>query len=55
MSLELKPGDLLSETELSKVLNLSRTPIREVIMKLNYFMWVNLLEKGELPYKDFIK
>ena len=34
MSLELKPGDLLSETELSKVLNLSRTPIREVIMKL---------------------
>lgn len=34
MSLELKPGDLLSETELSKTLNLSRTPIREVIMKL---------------------
>ena len=23
--------------------------------KLNYFMCVNLLEKGELPYKDFIK
>ncbi|MDO4535704.1 MAG: GntR family transcriptional regulator [Clostridium perfringens] len=34
MSLELKPGELLSETELSKKLNLSRTPIREVIMKL---------------------
>lgn len=34
MSLELKPGDLLSETDLSKKLSLSRTPIREVIMKL---------------------
>lgn len=34
MSLELKPGDLLSETDLSKKLNLSRTPIREVIMRL---------------------
>lgn len=34
MSLELKPGELLSELELSEKLNLSRTPIREVIMKL---------------------
>lgn len=34
MSLELKPGELLSELELGERLNLSRTPIREVIMKL---------------------
>ncbi|QJA07782.1 GntR family transcriptional regulator [Romboutsia sp. CE17] len=34
MSLELKPGEFLSELELADKLNLSRTPIREVIMKL---------------------
>ena len=34
MSLELKPGELLSELELAEKLNLSRTPIREVIMRL---------------------
>lgn len=34
MSLELKPGDLLSEGELAQQLNISRTPIREVLMRL---------------------
>ena len=34
MSLELKPGEVLSEMELAEKLNLSRTPIREVIMRL---------------------
>ncbi|CEI73315.1 MULTISPECIES: GntR family transcriptional regulator [Romboutsia] len=34
MSLELKPGELLSESDLSEKLNISRTPIREVLMKL---------------------
>ncbi|RDY27335.1 GntR family transcriptional regulator [Romboutsia weinsteinii] len=34
MSLELKPGDLLSESDLSEKLNISRTPIREVLMRL---------------------
>ncbi|MGL5151269.1 MAG: GntR family transcriptional regulator, partial [Clostridium sp.] len=34
MSLELKPGELLSESDLAKKLNLSRTPIREVLSKL---------------------
>lgn len=34
MSLELKPGELLSESDLSEKLKISRTPIREVIMKL---------------------
>lgn len=32
--LNLKPGDLINETELANSLNLSRTPIREIIMKL---------------------
>lgn len=34
MCLELKPGELLSESELAKKLNVSRTPIREVLIKL---------------------
>ena len=34
MCLELKPGELLSESDLSEKLNISRTPIREVIMRL---------------------
>lgn len=34
MSIQLKPGDLISESDLSEKLNISRTPIREVLMKL---------------------
>ncbi|MBP2032652.1 DNA-binding GntR family transcriptional regulator [Clostridium algifaecis] len=34
MSLELKPGQSISETELAQELGISRTPIREVLMKL---------------------
>ncbi|MGL5051654.1 MAG: GntR family transcriptional regulator, partial [Fusobacteriaceae bacterium] len=29
LSLVLRPGDAISETEISKILNISRTPIRE--------------------------
>ena len=34
MTLNLKPGELLSEAELSERLGISRTPIREVLMRL---------------------
>ncbi|EGT3615259.1 GntR family transcriptional regulator [Clostridium perfringens] len=34
MCLELKPGEILSESDLAKKLNVSRTPIREVLIKL---------------------
>jgi GntR family transcriptional regulator, rspAB operon transcriptional repressor len=34
MSLELKPGQAISEIELAEALQLSRTPIREVLAKL---------------------
>ncbi|WP_338471870.1 GntR family transcriptional regulator [Niallia sp. XMNu-256] len=34
MSLELKPGQSISEVELAEALGLSRTPIREVLAKL---------------------
>lgn len=34
MCLGLKPGELLSESDLAKKLNVSRTPIREILIKL---------------------
>ena len=34
MSLQLQPGQSLSEVELAELLNTSRTPIREVLIKL---------------------
>lgn len=34
ISLELAPGDKISETEIAKELNLSRTPIREAFIEL---------------------
>lgn len=34
MALELKPGQMISEVDLAKNLNVSRTPIREVLIKL---------------------
>jgi GntR family transcriptional regulator, rspAB operon transcriptional repressor len=34
MTLELKPGQSISETELAHELKISRTPVREVIMRL---------------------
>ncbi|WP_300351632.1 GntR family transcriptional regulator [Clostridium sp.] len=34
MCLELKPGELLSESDLAKKLSISRTPIREVLIRL---------------------
>ena len=34
MNINLKPGETINETELSSILNVSRTPIREAIAKL---------------------
>jgi GntR family transcriptional regulator, rspAB operon transcriptional repressor len=34
MSLKLKPGQSINESELSQQLNISRTPIREILMRL---------------------
>lgn len=34
MSLDLKPGELLSESDLAEKLSISRTPVREVLMML---------------------
>ena len=43
MSLELKPGQAISEIELADMLNISRTPIREVMAKLKEEYLVEVL------------
>ena len=43
MSLELKPGQAISEIELAEMLNISRTPIREVMAKLKEEYLVEVL------------
>jgi len=42
-SLELKPGTMLSENELSSALGLSRTPVREALIELNKIRIVEIL------------
>lgn len=36
LNLEYKPGQMISETEISELLNVSRTPVREVFIRLSY-------------------
>lgn len=43
MSLELRPGQAISEIELADMLNISRTPIREVMAKLKEEYLVEVL------------
>ena len=42
-SLELAPGSMLSENELSSALGLSRTPVREALIELNKIRIVEIL------------
>ena len=47
INLEFMPGDYLEEKKLSELLNVSRTPIREALARLEAEMWVsNLPRKG---------
>ena len=43
MSLELRPGQEISEIELAEALQISRTPIREVMTKLREENLVNVI------------
>lgn len=36
LNLDYKPGQMISETEISELLNVSRTPVREVFIRLSY-------------------
>lgn len=47
INLEFMPGDYLEEKKLSELLNVSRTPIREALARLEAEMWVsNIPRKG---------
>ncbi len=46
IELEYKPGELLNEKELAKEFEVSRTPIREVLLKLSHLGLVNIIPRA---------
>ncbi len=47
LNLEYKPGQMISESEISELLNVSRTPVREVFIRLSYEKLLNIYpQKG---------
>jgi len=51
ISQKLKPGQLVTEDELAKKYNVSRTPIREILRKLEYEELVKISNKRILIYE----
>lgn len=59
LNLEYKPGQMISETEISELLKVSRTPVREVFIRLSYEKLINIYpQKGtfvsliDLPFVE---
>lgn len=50
LSLELKPGAMISETALSERFQLSRTPIRDVLKQLSLEQYVDIYPKKAISY-----
>ncbi len=47
LNLQYKPGQMISETEISEMLKVSRTPVREVFIRLSYEKLLNIYpQKG---------
>jgi len=47
LNLEYKPGQMISENEIAESLNVSRTPVREVFIRLSYEKLLNIYpQKG---------
>lgn len=47
LNLDYKPGRMISETEISEMLKVSRTPVREVFIRLSYEKLINIYpQKG---------
>jgi DNA-binding GntR family transcriptional regulator len=47
LNLEYKPGQMISETEISELLKVSRTPVREVFIRLSYEKLISIYpQKG---------
>lgn len=56
MNLSLKPGEEISEAEISEALNVSRTPVREAIVKLKEEKLINVFpQKGSLVSRMNLK
>ena len=51
ISQKLQPGQLVTEDELAKTYNVSRTPIREIVRKLEYEELVKITNKRILIYE----
>jgi DNA-binding GntR family transcriptional regulator len=51
ISQNLKPGQLVTEDELAKKYNVSRTPIREILRKLEYEELIKITNKRILIYE----
>ena len=51
ISQKLKPGQVVTEDELAKKYNVSRTPIREILRKLEYEELIEISNKRILIYK----
>lgn len=51
LSLELKPGAMISETALSERFQLSRTPIRDVLKQLSLEQYVDIYPKKATSYR----
>ena len=45
LSLELKPGTIISETSLAEKFNLSRTPIRDILKRLSLQGYIDIYPK----------
>jgi len=47
LNLDYKPGKMISETEISELLKVSRTPVREIFIRLSYEKLINIYpQKG---------
>lgn len=56
MNLTLEPGEIISEIEISQALNVSRTPVREAIVKLKEEKLINVFpQKGSIVSKMNLK
>lgn len=56
MNLSLKPGEEISEIEIGEALNVSRTPVREAIVKLKEEKLINVFpQKGSLVSRMNLK
>ena len=50
VSIQLKPGQIMSEKEISEALKASKTPVREALIKLEDTGLVRVVPKSDINY-----